>query len=165
MLTMAAYIDLNAVRAGIVADPKDYRFCGYGEAVAGSRAARAGLTRVHEVMLRSAEWRMVQRTYRKWVYAAGDQSTATKAKQPFDRKDVKRVWDEDGELTPFELMQCKVRYFTDGVAVGSREFVEELFVRKREHFSERRETGARKVRCRPLTGLYALRDLRLDVVT
>lgn len=29
LLTMAAYIDLNAVRAGIVADPKDYRYCGY----------------------------------------------------------------------------------------------------------------------------------------
>ena len=30
---VGAYIDLNAVRAGIVEDPKDYRFCGYGEAV------------------------------------------------------------------------------------------------------------------------------------
>ena len=27
--TMAAYIDLNPVRAGLVEDPKDYRFCGY----------------------------------------------------------------------------------------------------------------------------------------
>ena len=27
--TMAAYIDLNSVRAGIVEDPKDYRFCGF----------------------------------------------------------------------------------------------------------------------------------------
>ena len=41
--TITAYIDLNAVRAGMVDDPKDYRFCGYGEAVAGGKAARAGL--------------------------------------------------------------------------------------------------------------------------
>ena len=34
--TMAAYIDLNPVRAGLVDDPKDYRFCGYAEAVAHS---------------------------------------------------------------------------------------------------------------------------------
>jgi REP element-mobilizing transposase RayT len=40
---MAAYIDLNAVRAGIVKDPKDYLFCGYGEASAGSEDARAGI--------------------------------------------------------------------------------------------------------------------------
>jgi putative transposase len=32
--TVAAYIDLNPIRAGLVEDPKDYRFCGYGEAVA-----------------------------------------------------------------------------------------------------------------------------------
>ncbi len=34
ILKVAAYIDLNAVRAGLVDDPKDYRWCGYGEAVA-----------------------------------------------------------------------------------------------------------------------------------
>ncbi len=41
--TMAAYIDLNPVRAGIVADPKDYRFSGYGEAMGGGKHAREGL--------------------------------------------------------------------------------------------------------------------------
>jgi hypothetical protein len=41
--TVAAYIDLNPVRAGIVEDPKDYRWSGYGEAVAGLRRAREGL--------------------------------------------------------------------------------------------------------------------------
>jgi REP element-mobilizing transposase RayT len=50
--TVAAYIDLNPVRAGLVEDPKDYRFCGYAEAVACSeglgfgQAARRGLERV-----------------------------------------------------------------------------------------------------------------------
>src|SRR5690606_4270861 len=37
---MAAYIDLNPVRAGLVDDPKDYRWCGYGEACAGSAWAQ-----------------------------------------------------------------------------------------------------------------------------
>ena len=31
---VAAYIDLNAVRAGIVKDPRDWRWCGYAEATA-----------------------------------------------------------------------------------------------------------------------------------
>ena len=44
--TMAAYIDLNPVRAGIVDDPKDYRFCGYAEAIAGVVVAQRGLTAV-----------------------------------------------------------------------------------------------------------------------
>ena len=41
--TMAAYIDLNPVRAGLVEDPKDYRWCGYAEAVAGIKKAQRGL--------------------------------------------------------------------------------------------------------------------------
>src|SRR5210317_856198 len=44
--TMAAYIDLNPVRAKIVDDPKDYRWCSYAEAVAGKERAREGLQRV-----------------------------------------------------------------------------------------------------------------------
>ena len=39
LLTIASYIDLNPVRAGICDDPKDYRFCGYSEAVGGNRTA------------------------------------------------------------------------------------------------------------------------------
>ena len=38
--TIASYIDLNAVRAGLVDDPKDYRWCGYGDAIAGYLPAR-----------------------------------------------------------------------------------------------------------------------------
>ena len=43
---MAAYIDLNPVRAGMVDDPKDYRWCSYAEAVAGKKRSREGLQRV-----------------------------------------------------------------------------------------------------------------------
>ena len=42
---VGAYIDLNAVRAGIVEDPKDYRFCGYGEAVGKGKLGEYGLLR------------------------------------------------------------------------------------------------------------------------
>ena len=48
---MAAYIDLNPIRAEMVSDPKDYRWCGYAEAVAGGRRgelARKGIGRVFE---------------------------------------------------------------------------------------------------------------------
>ena len=44
--TMATYIDLNPVRAGLVDDPKDYRWCGYAEAVSGLRGAQRGLSKV-----------------------------------------------------------------------------------------------------------------------
>ena len=34
LAAVAAYIELNPVRAGLCADPKDYRYCGYAEALA-----------------------------------------------------------------------------------------------------------------------------------
>jgi len=45
---MAAYIDLNPVRAGIVTDPRDYRWSGYGAACAGMEWAKQGIDRVFE---------------------------------------------------------------------------------------------------------------------
>ena len=35
--TISAYLYLNPVRAGLVDDPKDYRWCGYTEAMGGSK--------------------------------------------------------------------------------------------------------------------------------
>ena len=43
LLSVAAYIDLNPVRAGICADPLDYSWSGYGEACGGQAASRSGL--------------------------------------------------------------------------------------------------------------------------
>jgi putative transposase len=41
---IAAYIDLNPVRAGLCEDPKEYRYCGYAEALAkGTAAAMEGI--------------------------------------------------------------------------------------------------------------------------
>ena len=40
---VAAYIDLNPVRAGIVEDPKDYAWSGYGAAVRGDKLAVKGI--------------------------------------------------------------------------------------------------------------------------
>jgi putative transposase len=42
MMKVAAYIDLNPVRAEMVDDPADYRFCSYGAALGGQKEARRG---------------------------------------------------------------------------------------------------------------------------
>ena len=74
LLTMAAYIDLNPVRAGLVKDPKDYRWSGYGEAVVGNRLRRAGLMRVvGEMSGDGRKWRGVQAQYRRYLYGEGEE--------------------------------------------------------------------------------------------
>lgn len=60
MVTSAAevglYIDLNAVRAGMVDDPAGYGFCGYGQAVAGHEDARRGIVSIVSSIHPVADW-------------------------------------------------------------------------------------------------------------
>jgi hypothetical protein len=82
--TMAAYIDLNPVRAGMVDDPADYRWSSYGEAVCGrekdcrltrfgekgdGKKAREGLVRAYYcdqgVGFDAEKWQEVSRLYRR----------------------------------------------------------------------------------------------------
>ena len=43
LAAVAAYIALNPIRAGLVKDPKDYRWSTYSEAVTGGKLARKGI--------------------------------------------------------------------------------------------------------------------------
>ena len=168
LLTMATYIDLNAVRAGLCADPKDYRWCGYGEALGGGKAARAGLKLLAERLGRSTDWRMVNRMYRQWIFAAGEEKGLSEdgspAQKGFSREEVARVWKEGGELSRTELLRCRVRYFTDGAAIGSKGFVQELFEACRDRFGERRERGGSMMRGGGFGELHVLRNLQVGVV-
>ena len=112
--TVAAYIDLNAVRAGLVKDPKDYRFCGYGEAVGGGRLARAGLSIVDFDLA----------GYRQTLYGTG--AGAREEKVSLSREEAVRVlMKEKGKLPLSVVLRCRVRYFTDGMVLGSPDFVNE----------------------------------------
>jgi len=121
--TMAAYIDLNPVRAGIVEDPKDYRFCGYAEAVAGNQSAVDGLARIwadHAGGGASAE---ILRAHRSLIFGKGGDPWEMKGRV-LSRKQVAKVLEEqDGVLPKAAVLRCRVRYFTDGAILGSSEYV------------------------------------------
>jgi hypothetical protein len=66
-----------------------------------------------------------------------------------------------------KMLRHRVRYFTDGAVIGSKEFVNEAFTVARERFSERRKDGARKMRGAGKGAggtLWSVRDLRARVV-
>ena len=182
---MAAYIDLNPIRAGMVSMPEDYKWCSYGEAMRskGHQKARAGLCRV----LASADafeqqtnlptdqstnqptkggrpslrWTGgIAERYRMMLFADGEEAFAEdiysgenpesriikQVRKGFKRKDVKKVLAKGGKLSFGETIRCTVRYFSDGMAVGRREFVDQVFKRSRSRFGEKRKSGARPMR-------------------
>jgi len=119
--TIAAYIDLNPVRAGIVQDPKDYRFCGYAEAVAGLGDAVRGLTFVTSGLYDVSATEALK-AYRLMLFGKGSAPTAGTSQ--IDRAQAVRVLEkEQGHLPTATLLRCRIRYFSEGAVLGSHEFV------------------------------------------
>ena len=188
--TMAAYIDLNPVRAGMVEDPADYRWSSYGEAMGGGpkgngKKARAGLVRAimaHKGWEGDARhWAgEVSLGYRKLLLEKGTEKLDEAVDMDGNlevkvlRKGMKKavVDAELGELQRNRdvalgrMLRCRVRYFTDGAVIGSRGFVDEVFRSCRERFGPRRRDGARRWRGTGAAAagtLWSARDLRKGV--
>jgi hypothetical protein len=182
--TMAAYIDLNPVRAGMVADPAGYRWSSYGEAVGGGnkgngKKAREGLVRAclsHEgAGFEAGKWPEVSRIYRRAMgLALGRKS----GKAEVDKERIKPELNTEealaakanGTVLPdlgmAAMLLHRVRYFTDGAVIGSKAFVNEAFAAARERFGPRRKDGARKMRgggAAAASVLWSARDLRVGV--
>jgi REP element-mobilizing transposase RayT len=152
--TMAAYIDLNAVRAGLVSDPKDYRFCGYGEAVAGGKLARAGLRQVlgGEAL---PSWTQAQAGYRLTLF--GTSSSTRPGKGAVSPGELARVVKAEGRLPVSTVLRCRIRHFTDGAVIGGQLFVAAHLATYRERTGRRRNSAPKP--------LPALADWGADLVT
>jgi hypothetical protein len=191
--TMAAYIDLNPVRAGMVGDPAEYRWSSYGEAIGGpvkdyrltgsgakgnGKKSREGLVRAclaHEgVGFEAERWKDVSRIYRRLMGMALGKNkgrAAVEGRGVVTKNTAELLGSEDNETVLPDLgmagmLLCRIRYFTDGAVIGSRAFVNGAFEGARERFGARRKDGARRMRGSGSAAkgvLWSLRDLRKRV--
>ncbi|MEZ5323816.1 MAG: transposase [Verrucomicrobiales bacterium] len=166
LATVAAYIDLNAVRAGIVKDPREWRWCGYAEALKQQGLARNG---VYEVLgeqgapRRDGEaWKKVHRRYRRLLMEEGRQlrnEEGRVVRKGLTPEEIEADEARNFELPAPALLRHKIRYFVDGLALGSAAFVESVFEKNRAKMGVKRTSGAR-IPAMTLGGLRTLRDLR-----
>lgn len=170
LLTVAAYIGLNPVRAGLCLDPKDYRFCGYAEALAGGRAARQGLLRLLRVYQPNISWKSAQARYRIHLFGKGEQrfvpGPGESAPPAFSREQVLEVIRQQGEVSLPELLRLRVRYFSAGLVLGGKDFVNDWFREHQESFAGKRRDGARPMKGGQSWGeLTTFRNLQKDVLS
>jgi len=185
--TMAAYIDLNPVRAGMVKDPADYRWSSYGEAIGGGRKgngkkAREGLVRAYfcdqGVCFDAERWADASRLHRRLMGLSlgrkpgrADLAGTGSHLGQSNMNTAEMLENEDNgtvlkDLRMAKMLRCRVRYFTDGAVIGSKEFVNEAFANARERFGPKRKDGARAMRgsgSEAKGQLWSMRDLRVRV--
>ena len=187
--TMAAYIDLNPVRAGIVVDAADYRWSSYGEAAVGGKKARAGLVKALRFESRASveeqggeqsrltfkaavrAWAQggVGKEYRALLLGQGQKKVleARVVKKGMSKeraeKELAALKARRNDLAIAKVIRHRVRYFSDGAVIGRKDFVEEVFAGCRSRFGPKRKTGARKPRgsLAPMEKtLWSARDLK-----
>jgi hypothetical protein len=153
-----------------------------GGAKGNGRKAREGLVRAYlcdqGVGFEAEKWREVSRLYRRLmglalgrkpgraeVAGAGSklgQTTRNNAEM-LESGDNETVLKDRGIA---KMLRCRIRYFTDGAVIGSKEFVNEAFAGARERFGAKRKDGARKLRGGGAAAsgiLWSLRDLRKGI--
>lgn len=186
---VAAYIDLNPVRAGLVSKPEAYRWSGYGEASGsgkGAARARLGLGLIQRESLECPDdtgptdpldWSEVEMRYRRLLDpipldgVADDpdpgptptsSSGASGRTAPPGRSPCPR---QHGPSLP-EMLRRKVRYFCDGAVLGTSAFIEETIARLKStgQIPPNRKSAAQRLRGGSVWGeLRTLRGLQVDV--
>lgn len=160
LAAVAAYIDLNPVRAGIVQDPKEYAFSGYGAASSGDADARKGLAAVYGVS--STHYAKVLKAYRGLLYTRGAADL-----NPAAVCEIQTNPDNPSLPLP-SLLRCKIRAMSNGLAIGSKQFASGIFTAHRYAFSEgRQRTPSGTALCKDWGGiqLFCVRSLRKNAIT
>ncbi|MCC5839259.1 MAG: hypothetical protein JJT96_03965, partial [Opitutales bacterium] len=120
---VAAYIDLNPVRAGLVENVGAYAFSGFGEACAGGSAARRGIARIEGKMTWSTKWheryraRLCSRMGPGARPLRGDQKTVAEGA-------LKEETMSGAVVAQRSRLLSKIRAFSESWVVGSVAWVE-----------------------------------------
>jgi REP element-mobilizing transposase RayT len=157
LLSCMAYIDLNAVRANLVNRPEDYRFCGLGYHMRGANGDGFLCTDIAELSDPETPY---LGAYRRYVYEVGSVAS------PADKRSIPQAISEVESQNAYRLSRTRLfrfrsRYFTESVALGSREFVRGVYANLRTFLKSGGDRDP--IRIKGLEGLYSLRRLRDEV--
>jgi REP element-mobilizing transposase RayT len=140
---VAAYVDLNPVRAGIVNDPKDYRWCGYGEAEAIGGKMLDGLRQVVSAPENLSDKELLA-AYRLGLFG---KAAAPKRGDPksarINPSDFDKVMKADGKLPWETRLSLRRSWFTRGAVIGGQKFVQEHLKEYRANTKRRRHLEPR----------------------
>lgn len=159
---VAAYIDLNPVRAEIVTDPKDYRWCSYAASLAGNPLARAGLI---QIFANLKKWDTAIQSYRMILFGKGYASKGNPEKDRgrISAERLEEIIRLNGKVPLQELLRVRVRYFSDGLALGSKSFVSDILAENPTAFGKQRKQAGAPLPEASWGRLHVIRNLKRRV--
>jgi REP element-mobilizing transposase RayT len=134
-----AYAELNPLRAGIVARPEDYRWCSlHNRQFAPKHERFCSFDGLFSGDLACYGDAFLLKEYRSIVYYLGNIKRTTlrdleegrgvdDARSPISDELYDASVSRDFELSAGELLLGRMRYFTDGIAIGSKEFLTRIY--------------------------------------
>jgi putative transposase len=142
---ICAYVDLNSKRAGIVGDPKDYRWGGYGAALRDDPIAIKGITEICARLTMRPSACVTKdealSTYRVTLAHQGHQNEGTnELGQPFRRgftdEEVAEILASKGMLTVEQCASIKA-CMSSPIVADTKQAVEEFLKKNTQYFSPR----------------------------
>ena len=174
-LICSAYIDLNAVRAGIVKKPEDYRWCSVGLKVRNPRKAKLFLKAIIikkektittvdkktgwlKQSIKSQSEELSFPVYRAFLYNTGCEEVKGKA---YIHPDIyQEAMKLNGKLNIGDKLKYRFRNLSEGIAAGSYKFIESIQIEHERKFIKPRkimnENKDEDIDCK----LYSTRNLK-----
>ena len=167
LLTCLAYIDLNPIRANLVNVPEDYRWCGISYRVCGNNINNfLSFDGVFEddgnsspdIMLRDYrylvyKWGNIKRLSLSDIESGKTEDTRPKITDDIYSQELARGF----RISTPELLLKRVRYFSDGLVVGSKIFIKNAYARFSKDVILKKDRKAHKT---PLGNyIYTLRHI------
>jgi putative transposase len=107
--------------------------------------------------------------YRCWLFEDGRQGTDTEApgvkwRAGFSPETSAAEKKRLGKLSRAALLRCRVRYFSDGMVLGTKSYVDGVFETYRRQFGPKRTSGARALHEDARSSLFTARQLAVRTV-
>ncbi len=153
LLNCLAYIDLNPVRADLVKRPEDYRWCSLAYHLGTGNRDNFLSTDLGMAAFTNRGYQERIALYRAYVYEKGGLTNGSVG--VISQEVLTEERKKEYRPTRRDVFRYRIRYFTDGLIIGSRNFVRETAEKIREVLGLKRERRPRKVG--PVEGLYSFR--------
>jgi len=161
LINCLAYIDLNPVRAGLVARPEEYRWNSIGYHIQTNNkddflSLDFGL---REFGVMDNKGRL--RRYRRFLYETGAMEETTgsqkERKTAIESSIVKKERKNNFQMTRTRRFMYRTRYFTDSGIIGGKVFVLDTYRKAKEAFQYKRDKVPKPIS--GLAGIYSLKRL------